>query len=147
MGDVTWGSLPLMPPADLSISTSRCGTLRLHQRERTNEKYEKWPRWFQLHVAWSQGRDRYAALFYKMKEWVNGVRERANERRRKESSRRGFSERTRTNRRWVPFFNSSVKRKGVRKHQQDIAAGKRTNSFLRKQTEGDKNYIHIYQNY
>lgn len=29
----------------------------------------------------------------------------------------------------VPFFNSSVKREGVRKHQQDIAAGKRTNSF------------------
>lgn len=25
--------------------------------------------------------------------------------------------------------------------------GERTNSFLRKQTEGEKNYINIYQNY
>ncbi len=148
VGDVTWGSLPLMPPADLSISTSRCGTLRLHQRERTNEKYEKWPRWFQLHVAWSQGRDRYAALFYKMKEWVNGVREESERAQEKGKSRAG--EGFLKGREQIDVecrFSTQVSKGKALETSTGHCSGPKGQIVFKKTNRGDKNYIHIYQNY
>lgn len=65
---------PSTPPADPSL-LARLNAER-HQSERTNERYEKWPKWFSPHVAWREGKDRYAALFQEMKEWANGLRER-----------------------------------------------------------------------